>query len=47
MATCGLSLALKTQQKIENPLAQKILAGDFSSSEVVNIDVEDGEFRFS
>jgi ATP-dependent Clp protease ATP-binding subunit ClpA len=35
------------QQKIENPLAQKILAGDFSSGEVVNIDVEDGEFRFS
>ena len=35
------------QQKIENPLAQKILAGDFSSGETVNIDVEDGEFRFT
>jgi len=34
------------QQQIENPLAQKILAGDFSSGETVNIDVEDGEFRF-
>jgi ATP-dependent Clp protease ATP-binding subunit ClpB len=35
------------QQQIENPLAQKILAGDFSSGESVNIDVEDGEFKFS
>ncbi len=35
------------QQKIENPLAQKILAGDFSSGETVNIDVEDGAFRFT
>jgi ATP-dependent Clp protease ATP-binding subunit ClpB len=35
------------QQKIENPLAQKILAGDFSSGEVVNIDVEDGMLCFN
>ena len=35
------------QQKIENPLAQKILAGDFSSGETVNIDVEDGVFSFT
>ncbi len=35
------------QQKIENPLAQKILAGDFSSGETVNIEVKDGEFRFT
>jgi ATP-dependent Clp protease ATP-binding subunit ClpB len=35
------------QQKIENPLAQKILSGDFSSGETVNIDVENGEFSFS
>jgi len=35
------------QQEIENPLAQKILAGDFSSGETVNIDVEDGAFKFT
>ncbi len=35
------------QQKIENPLAQKILAGDFASGETVNIDVEDGVFSFT
>jgi ATP-dependent Clp protease ATP-binding subunit ClpB len=35
------------QQQIENPLAQKILAGDFSSGETVNIDVEDGAFKFT
>ncbi len=35
------------QRWIENPLAQKILAGDFSSGETVNIDVENGEFSFS
>jgi ATP-dependent Clp protease ATP-binding subunit ClpB len=35
------------QQQIENPLAQKILSGDFTSGETVNIDVKDGEFSFS
>jgi len=35
------------QQQIENPLAQKILSGDFSSGEIVKIDVKDGEFSFS
>jgi ATP-dependent Clp protease ATP-binding subunit ClpB len=35
------------QQKIENPLAQKILAGDFSSGEVVHVDVEDGMLCFN
>ena len=35
------------QQQIENPLAQKILAGDYSSGETVKIDVKDGEFLFS
>jgi ATP-dependent Clp protease ATP-binding subunit ClpB len=35
------------QQQIENPLAQKILSGDFSSGETVNIDVENGEFIFT
>jgi ATP-dependent Clp protease ATP-binding subunit ClpB len=35
------------QQQIENPLAQKILSGGFSSGETVNIDVENGEFSFT
>ena len=35
------------QQQIENPLAQKILSGDFSTGETVKIDVENGEFQFS
>jgi ATP-dependent Clp protease ATP-binding subunit ClpB len=35
------------QQQIENPLAQKILSGDFSSGDTVNIDVEDGVFSFT
>jgi len=35
------------QHQIENPLAQKILSGDFSTGEMVKIDVESGEFKFS
>ena len=35
------------QQKIENPLAQKILTGDFASGETVHIDVEDGKLCFN
>jgi len=35
------------QQKIENPLAQKILAGDFASGETVHVSVENGTFRFN
>jgi ATP-dependent Clp protease ATP-binding subunit ClpB len=35
------------QQKIENPLAQRILAGDFSKGETVNIAVENGTFNFT
>lgn len=35
------------QQEIENPLAQKILSGAFSSGETVNIGVENGEFIFT
>jgi ATP-dependent Clp protease ATP-binding subunit ClpB len=35
------------QQKIENPLAQKILSGDFVSGDTVNINVEDGVFSFN
>ena len=34
------------QQQIENPLAQKILAGDFSSGQTVNIEAAEGEFTF-
>jgi len=34
------------QQWIENPLAQKILAGDYSAGDVVGVDVEAGEFVF-
>jgi ATP-dependent Clp protease ATP-binding subunit ClpB len=34
------------QQQIENPLAQAILSGEFSSGETVKVDVEDGVFRF-
>jgi len=35
------------QQEIENPLAQKILAGDFNTGETVHIDVADGVFEFN
>ena len=35
------------QQKIENPLAQKILQGDFIPGETVHIDVEGGKFLFT
>jgi len=35
------------QQRIENPLAQKILAGDFQSGATVHVDVEDGRFVFN
>jgi ATP-dependent Clp protease ATP-binding subunit ClpB len=35
------------QQQIENPLAQQILSGEFSSGETVKIDVEEGEFQFT
>jgi len=34
------------QQKIENPLAQKILASEFASGGTVHIDVEDGKLSF-
>jgi ATP-dependent Clp protease ATP-binding subunit ClpB len=35
------------QQQIENPLAQKILAGDIAPREVVEVDAVDGRFVFS
>jgi len=33
-------------QQIENPLARKILGGDFASGDTVQVDVEDGRFIF-
>jgi ATP-dependent Clp protease ATP-binding subunit ClpB len=35
------------QHQIENPLAQKILAGNFTSGDTIQIDVEDGRFVFT
>ena len=35
------------QQEIENPLAQKMLSGDYQSGDVVKVDVADGRFVFS
>ena len=34
------------QQSIENPLAQKILAGNFASGSTINVTVEAGELLF-
>ncbi|HZP57948.1 MAG TPA: AAA family ATPase [Dehalococcoidia bacterium] len=35
------------QRQIENPLAKRILAGDFAEGDVVEVDYADGEFRFA
>jgi ATP-dependent Clp protease ATP-binding subunit ClpB len=35
------------QQRLENPLAQKILSGDFEPGSTIRVDVADGEFVFS
>ncbi len=35
------------QQELENPLAQKILAGDFTPGETVHVDAAEGRFAFS
>jgi len=35
------------QQELENPLAQKILAGAFEPGSTIRVDVKDGEFVFS
>ncbi len=35
------------QTEIENPLAQKILAGEFASGETIKVDVEDGKIVFN
>jgi ATP-dependent Clp protease ATP-binding subunit ClpB len=34
------------QQRLENPLAQKILSGDFEPGTTIKVDVSDGEFVF-
>jgi len=34
------------QQRLENPLAQRILAGDFEPGTTIAVDVADGEFTF-
>ena len=34
------------QSRLENPLAQRILAGDYSPGDVIRVDVEDGELMF-
>ncbi len=35
------------QQEVENPLAQKILAGEFQAGDTIAVDVQDGRFSFS
>src|SRR5690554_2869452 len=35
------------QQQLENPLAQRILAGDFASGDLVRVDAEGGKLAFS
>ena len=35
------------QNELENPLAQKILSGDFTSGETIRVDDEEGKFTFS
>ena len=35
------------QQRLENPLAQKILAGDFEAGTTITVEVVDGAFSFS
>jgi ATP-dependent Clp protease ATP-binding subunit ClpB len=35
------------QQKLENPLAQKILAGDFSDGDTIRIDANQHAFQFA
>jgi ATP-dependent Clp protease ATP-binding subunit ClpB len=35
------------QQRIENPLAQAILGGQFLPGDTIMVDVQDGEMRFA
>jgi len=34
------------QAEIENPLAQKLLAGDFAPGDIIEVDAQDGQFLF-
>ena len=38
---------LADAEKIENPLAQKILAGEYAAGDTVRVDVDDGRFTFA
>ena len=35
------------QQEIENPLAQKILAGDFAEQKTINVDYDSDQLSFT
>ena len=35
------------QQKLENPLAQKVLGGNYPPGAAINVDLEDGEIVFT
>jgi ATP-dependent Clp protease ATP-binding subunit ClpB len=35
------------QQQLENPLAQRLLAGDFGAGDTIEVDVNDGQLRFA
>ena len=35
------------QNKIENPLAQKILSGEYAAGDTISVDVKDGRFTFA
>jgi len=35
------------QQEIENPLAQKILSGAYAAGDTIEVDAQDGRFRFT
>ena len=35
------------QSELENPLAQKLLAGEFATGDVIKVDITDGEITFT
>jgi ATP-dependent Clp protease ATP-binding subunit ClpB len=35
------------QSEIENPLAQKLLAGEFSAGDTIKVDISDGKIIFT
>jgi len=40
-------LRREIQQQLENPLAQLVLSGEFGAGDTVNVDVHEGELKFS